>query len=132
MWIEHQLLMPPHSTQHANSKPPSISSFSMWMPAWSIYLTVLLSHNPACASELVSYRCCNQPCYRLNQLRLQRYLLLQLQAIEQLMAAALLLIAISECLHLEFSPVAMVLGCSAVAMMALSEWLRRAFKPLQL
>ena len=37
-------------------KPAPITSFSMWMQAWNTYLTVLLSHNPACALELVGYQ----------------------------------------------------------------------------
>ena len=45
-----------HTTQHSMHKPPPISSFPMWMQAWNTYLTVILTHNPARALELVGYQ----------------------------------------------------------------------------
>jgi len=46
-----------HQTTHnATHKPTPITSFSMWMQAWNTYLTVILSHNPARALELVGYQ----------------------------------------------------------------------------
>ena len=44
------------TTQHYTHKPPAISSFSMWMQAWNIYLSVILTHNAARALELIGYQ----------------------------------------------------------------------------
>ena len=45
-----------HTTQHYSHKPPAVSSFSMWMQAWNIYLSVILTHNAARALELIGYQ----------------------------------------------------------------------------
>ena len=45
------------TTQHYTHKQPAISSFSMWMQAWNIYLSVILTHNAAWALELIGYQC---------------------------------------------------------------------------
>ena len=37
-------------------KPTTISSFSIWMQAWNIYLIITLTHNPAHTLELVGYQ----------------------------------------------------------------------------
>ena len=37
-------------------KPPPISSFPMWIQAWNMYLTVVLTHNATRALELVGYQ----------------------------------------------------------------------------
>ena len=36
-------------------KTPPISSFPMWMQAWNTYFTIVLTHNPTRALELVGY-----------------------------------------------------------------------------
>ena len=45
-----------HNAQQSTLKPTTISSFGTWMQAWNIYVTVILTHNPACALELVGYQ----------------------------------------------------------------------------
>ena len=36
-----------NATQHYKHTPPAITSFSLWMQAWNIYLSVMLTHNNA-------------------------------------------------------------------------------------
>ena len=45
-----------NATQHYIHQPPAIASFSMWMQAWNIYLSVMLTHNTARALELIDYQ----------------------------------------------------------------------------
>ena len=45
-----------NDTQHYKHKPPAITSFSLWMQAWNIYLSVMLTHNTARALELIGYQ----------------------------------------------------------------------------
>ena len=45
-----------HTTQPYTHKLATISLFSSWMHAWSIYLTVILTYNPTRALELVVYQ----------------------------------------------------------------------------
>ena len=52
--IKHHLLKL-HTTQHYKHKPPAISSFSIWMQAWNIYMSVILTQNAVRALELIGY-----------------------------------------------------------------------------
>ena len=45
-----------NTTQHYKHTPPAITSFSLWMQAWNIYLFVMLTHNTARALELIGYQ----------------------------------------------------------------------------
>ena len=45
-----------NATQHYKHTPPAITSFSLWMQAWNIYLSVMLTHNTARALELIGYQ----------------------------------------------------------------------------
>ena len=42
----------PHSTSSQR-----ISSFTSWMEAWNVYLSVRTAFNPSCAAELIRYQC---------------------------------------------------------------------------
>ena len=45
-----------HTTIQYTHKRATISSFSIWLQAWNIYLTVILTYNPTQALELVGYQ----------------------------------------------------------------------------
>ena len=45
-----------NATQHYKHTPTAITSFSLWMQAWNIYLSVMLTHNTARALEFIGYQ----------------------------------------------------------------------------
>ena len=45
-----------NATKNYKHKPPAITSFSLWMHTWNIYLSVMLTHNTARTMELIGYQ----------------------------------------------------------------------------
>ena len=39
------------------SNPKKITSFSLWLEAWNVYLSIRIDHAPTRAAELVAYQC---------------------------------------------------------------------------
>ena len=46
---------------HQTSNPKKITSFSSWMEAWNVYLSIRVDHAPTRATELVAYQCIIAP-----------------------------------------------------------------------